>query len=96
MVTGEYQTQGILETKKFMSGFHAHAQNGRKKMTTSIEDHAAMRLKGESVECLCDEYAHLLLHQAAEIKVLKEKLRHYLEAYLKILNEEICQDQSKP
>uniref|UniRef100_A0A6H1ZL56 Uncharacterized protein n=1 Tax=viral metagenome TaxID=1070528 RepID=A0A6H1ZL56_9ZZZZ len=57
----------------------------------SLEDHAAMRLAGESVGCLCDEYAHLILHQAAEIKILEEKLKHYIEAYLKLLEAELCQ-----
>ena len=41
----------------------------------SLEDHAAMRLAGESTECLCDEYSHQILHQAAEIKILREKIK---------------------
>jgi len=55
------------------------------KTPISLEDHAAMRLAGEEVECLCDEYAHLILHQAAEIKVLKEKMKYYIKAYLKLI-----------
>ena len=37
----------------------------------SLEDHAAMRLAGESVECLCDEYASLIVELASENKRLK-------------------------
>jgi len=40
----------------------------------SLEDHAAMRLAGEEVECLCDEYASLILSQAKEIKRLKAEI----------------------
>ena len=43
-------------------------------MPISLEDHAAMRLAGESVECLCDEYASLVLSQVEEIKRLKDLL----------------------
>ena len=46
-------------------------------MTISIEDHAAMRLSGRLVvppECLCDEYASVIVEQAAEIKRLNEKI----------------------
>jgi len=56
-------------------------------MQTSLEDHAVMRLAGESNVCLCDEYSHLVLHQAAEIKTLKKKLR---------IIQELCHGQSKP
>ena len=49
-------------------------------MTTSLEDYAAMRLAGESLECLCDEYASLVLSQAEEIKRLKEKLNDTIKS----------------
>ena len=37
----------------------------------ALEDYAAMRMAGEDITCLCDEYAHLVLHQAAEIQRYK-------------------------
>jgi len=45
-------------------------------MTISLEDLAAIRASGRAVnpECLCDEYAHLILEQAAEIKRLKSEM----------------------
>ena len=67
-------------------------------MTTSLEDHAAMRLAGESTVCLCDEYSHLVLHQAAEIKTLKKKLRIIHEIIdankIEMVSEELCHGQS--
>ena len=44
--------------------------------TISLEDLAAIRASGRSVnpECLCDEYSHLILLQSTEIKALKEKI----------------------
>ena len=69
-------------------------------MQTSLEDHAAMRLAGESTVCLCDEYAHLVLHQSADIRILKEKLRIIHEIIdankIEMVSEELCQGQSKP
>lgn len=41
------------------------------KTPISLEDHAAMRLAGESTECLCDEYASLIVELAGENKRLK-------------------------
>ena len=64
-------------------------------MTTtpqSIEDLAAMYMAGEPSivnECYCQEFAHQVLHQAADIKVLKEKLRYYTKEYLKLLEKKI-------
>jgi len=45
-------------------------------MPTSIEDLAVIYLAGEGdpAECYCQEFAHQVVHQAAEIKVLKEKI----------------------
>ena len=61
-------------------------------MTTSLEDHAAMRLAGESLVCLCDEYSSLILSQAEEIKRLKETIK---EMRLPLfLMEEPCQGRS--
>ena len=56
-------------------------------MTQSIEDHAAIYLAGEGdpTECYCQEFAHQVVLQAAEINVLKEKLKYYIEAYLELL-----------
>ena len=68
---------------------------GNDEMTTSIEDHAAMRLSGRLVvppECLCDEYASVIVEQAAEIKRLNEKI-----AWIKTLVwEKPCQDPKSP
>ena len=57
-------------------------------MTTSIQDHAAMRLSGRLVmplDCTCDEYATVIVDQAAEIKEIKERLKYYIKAYLELL-----------
>ena len=59
-------------------------------MTISIQDHAAMRLSGRLVmplDCNCEEYATVIVDQAAEIKEIKERLKYYLKAYLKLLKE---------
>lgn len=49
------------------------------KTPISLEDHAAMRLAGESVECFCDEYASLILSQAEEIKKLRRIIAELFE-----------------
>lgn len=43
-------------------------------MTTSLEDHAVMRLAGEATECLCDEYASVIVEQAKKIDRLEAEL----------------------
>ena len=56
----------------------------------SIEDLAVMYMAGEPIvitDCYCQEFAHQVLHQAAEIQLLKEKIKSY-EGVL-------CQDQKK-
>jgi len=66
-------------------------------MTTSLEDHAAMRLSGRLVvplDCTCEEYAIVIVDQAMEIEKLKEKLRYYIESYLELLGGQ-CHGQSK-
>ena len=67
-------------------------------MPISLEDHAIMRMAGESNVCLCDEYSHLVLHQAAEIKTLKKKLRIIHEIIdankIEMVSEELCQGRS--
>ena len=73
-------------------------------MTTSLEDHAAMRLSGRLVvplDCTCEEYATVIVdqaikvdRQAEEIKRLKEKLNDTIKSMRLplFLMEEPCQD----
>ena len=77
-------------------------------MTTSLEEHAAMRLSGRLVvplDCTCEEYATVIVdqaikvdRQAEEIKRLKEKLRIIQEIIdankIEMVSEELCQGRS--
>ena len=62
---------GFCKTKHMVKPYPSEPET-----PLSLEDLAAEVIAGEPTECLCVEFAHLILQQAKEIEILKMRLEN--------------------